>query len=140
MNTLLSGYELSDTSLDICIEAALSDFNNSAPVLGVYGIENFPAIHVLLWGCVVQVLVSAGIMNARNELPYSAGGVSVQISAKSAPYQSWIQNILLKYEKDKTDLKIFLNARQAWGGISSEYQGLGSSGYNIVDTTNDLSF
>ena len=139
-NTLLAGTELGDAVLDICIEMALSDFNNSAPVLQPYFIENFPMINVLMWGCVIQVLVSAGIMNARNELPYSAGGVSVNISAKSAPYQSWIQNLLVKYEKDKMDLKVFLNVQQAWGGIASEYSALGNAPYQIGDTTNDISF
>lgn len=137
-NTLLAGYELGDPTLDICIEMALSEFNNSAPVLQPYIIETFPGIDVLMLGCLIQVLISAGILNARNELPYNAGGVSVQISAKSTPYMSWLQNILAMYNQKKKDLKTFLNMQLGWGGISSEYRGLGGAIRNDGDTSNDI--
>jgi hypothetical protein len=121
LNTLLAGYETDDEGLDIAIELALSDFNTTAPVITNYTLKSFPSFIILLYGTVIQVLQSAGILQARNELDYSAGGVTVQISNKSGLYASWVDRLLSQYEVKKTNLKVQINAGQAWGGIDSEY-------------------
>jgi hypothetical protein len=121
LNTLLAGHETDDVSLDLCIELALSDFNTTAPVITNYSIKTFPSFIILLYGTIVHVLQSAGVLQARNELNYSSGGVSVQISNKAGLYASWLDRFLKQYEVKKTNLKVQINAAQAWGGIESEY-------------------
>jgi len=120
-NTLLSDKETDEDELDLCIELALSDFNETAPVICSYSVTNFPAFDLLLRGVVIQVLQSAGILQSRNDLKYSAGGVSVNISDKAQQYLGWLKGFIQAYEVKKRNLKFQLNMSQCWGGIGSEY-------------------
>jgi len=120
-NTLLSDKETPDDILDMCIEMALSDFNTTAPVISNYSVQNFPSFIILVYGTVIQVLMSAGVLQSRNDLDYNAAGVSVRVSDKAGQYQQWIANFQQQYEVKKTNLKIFMNAEMAWGGVDSEY-------------------
>lgn len=120
-NTLLGGYETENTNLDVCVELALSDFNETAPRISNYTVKNFPSFVILLYGTVIQVLISAGILQSRNDLNYSAGGVTVQISDKAGQYRNWLDFLIRQYQMMKTNLKIQLNMDQAWGSVPSEY-------------------
>ena len=68
------------------------------------------------------MLRSAGILQSRNELVYSSGGVSVRIFDKTQNYQSWIAQFVAEYERKKTNYKMSLNINNAMaGGVMSEY-------------------
>lgn len=120
-NTLLDGQETSDLLIDVSIQLAIDDFNTTAPVISIHTVSNFPSFYLLLYGTLIQVLRSAGILQSRNQLDYSDGGVSVSVSNKTALYQSWIQMFSAEYETKKLNLKIFLNVQQGFGGVHSEY-------------------
>lgn len=122
LNRLIRQQESDDMKLDLALDLAIDDFNITAPILARYTITNFPSIYLLLYGAVIQVLRSAGILQSRNELAYSSGGVSVRIFDKTQLYQSWIAQFVADYERKKSNMKISFNIANALaGGVASEY-------------------
>lgn len=127
-NTLLSGFETNDEQLDLCITLALSDWNTTPPLIGFVSTGTHPSGVLLIVGTIIQVLVSAGILQSRNQLNYTAGGVTVQVSDKAQQYQSWLNLLVAQYENQKNRLKQAINLESCWGGIPSEYAYVAASG------------
>jgi hypothetical protein len=106
---------------------AISDWNSTAPFIGNSHIGNFPSLYLLMHGAAVQILKTQGLVQARNELSYSAGGSSFMRSNKSNYYMQWMMNFANELEKKKRDMKIAQNIERGWGGVASEYDRLGYS-------------
>lgn len=122
LNRLIRREESDDPKLDLAIDLALDDYNITAPLLQTHQLSNFPSLYLLIYGATIQVLRSAGILQSRNELAYSSGGVSVRIFDKTALYQSWIAQFMAEYERKKQNYKISANINGALaGGVQSEY-------------------
>lgn len=122
LNRLIRRQESDDDKLDLALMLAIDDYDITPPLLGQTTIENYPSLFLLLYGGAIQVLRSAGILQSRNELVYSSGGVSVRIFDKTQLYQSWIAQFVAEYEKKKQNYKISVNINNALGsGVSSEY-------------------
>jgi hypothetical protein len=122
LNRLIRKEESSDQKLDLAIRLALDDYSITIPLLGAYTIDNYPSLYLLIYGAAIQVLRSQGILQSRNELVYSSGGVSVRIFDKTQHYQSWIANLISDYEIKKKNFKISENiAGATGGGVASEY-------------------
>ena len=101
---------------------ALDDYNITAPILQKYVLSNFPSLYLMIYGATIQVLRSAGILQSRNELAYSSGGVSVRIFDKTQLYQSWITQFVAEYETKKSNFKIAENINSSLAaGVESEY-------------------
>jgi len=120
-NTLLDGKETGDQLVELCIALAIDEFNTTPPLIGTYTFQSFPSSWLLLYGTVVEILTSAGILQSRNQLNYSDGGITVSVSDKAPLYQSWINRMSGMYEMRKKAIKTQLNLDQAWGGVQSEY-------------------
>ena len=127
LNRLIRKEESNDEDLQFYIDMAIDDWNTTAPVLSMYGIQNFPSLYLLMHGAAIQALKSQGLQQARNELNYQSGGSSFVRSNKSGIYQSWLINFSNEYELKKRNLKIFQNVGRGWGGVSSEYERIGYS-------------
>jgi hypothetical protein len=122
LNRLIRTFESTDEKLDLATALALSDFNDTPPLLGTYTVATFPSLYLLIYGASINVLRSAGLLQSRNELAYSSGGVSVRIFDKTQLYQSWISQFMAEYEMKKRNFKIALNINSSLGsGIASEY-------------------
>lgn len=122
LNRLIRRQESDDPKLDLALALAVDDFNITSPLISTYKVETFPSLYMLIYGATIQVLRSAGILQSRNELAYSSGGVSVRIFDKTQNYQSWIAQFVAEYERKKQNYKISLNVAAAMaGGVSSEY-------------------
>lgn len=122
LNRLTRKYESDDPQLDLAIQLAVDDYNMSPPLLGNVQVSNYPSLFLLMYGSTIQVLRSQGILQSRNELAYSSGGVSVRIFDKTQNYQSWISQFVAEYERKKQNYKIAANIAGALGGgVSSEY-------------------
>ena len=77
-------------------------------------------------GATIQILKSAGLQQARNELNYNTGGSSFVRSNKTQYYQSWMVNFSNEYEGKKRNMKIQQNIEKSWGGgVASEYDMIG---------------
>lgn len=122
LNRLIRKQESDDSHLDLALSLAVDDFNITTPLLASYQVHNFPSLYMMIYGATIQVLRSAGILQSRNELAYSSGGVSVRIFDKTQNYQSWIAQFVADYERKKQNYKIALNIGAALGGgVASEY-------------------
>lgn len=127
LNRLIRQEEADSSKLDLAIRLAIDDYNITTPPLATATIVNFPSIWLLIYGAAIQVLRSNGLLQSRNELVYSSGGVSVRISDKTQLYQSWIAQFFADYETKKKHFKIsanVTNAMLAGMGVHSEYQNL----------------
>lgn len=122
-NKLIPGTELSPDQLKLAIELTIDEVNNTPPFMQ-FTLEDFPSKVILLHGGTVQALIMAGLVQSRNYLQFSDGGISEIISDKAPSYQGWIQQLtgIIGNYKQKTDeLKIAINMERAWGVVPSPY-------------------
>ena len=137
-NRLVAGEESSNSDIDLGILLALDDFNfATVPLLGTRNLSNFPSISLLVLGAATWILKSAGILQTRNFLNFSSGGISAVFSDKTQAYQSWISLLQREYETKKAEVKMFLNIGGAYGSVATAYSGLsyyggGSSSNSLV--------
>ena len=124
-NRLLREKESDDEMLEFAIEMAISDWNATPPHIGTTTIMNFPSLFMLMHGAAIQILTSQGILQARNELSYNAGGSSFIRSNKSNHYMQWAVNLDNKYQLNKRQMKIAQNVKRGWGGVNTEYDLVG---------------
>jgi hypothetical protein len=108
---------------------AIDDFNITAPLISNVSISSYPSLYLLMHGAAIQLLKSQGILQARNELSYSAGGSSFIRSNKSNYYLQWATTFQNDYEGKKRTMKIARNIARGWGegGVASEYDLIGYS-------------
>lgn len=125
LNRLLRKEESDNDMRTFAIEMAISDWNSTAPYIGQVHIGNYPSLYLLMHGAVIQLLKSNGLLQARNELNYQAGGSSFVRFNKSTYYMNWMINLANDYEVKKRNMKIYKNITRGWGGVASEYDGIG---------------
>ena len=113
---------------------ALDDINNTPPFIGSYTVEGFPYRSLLLRGSVISVLESVGLLQTRNQLQFSDGGISVGISDKAPMIMQWINMLRASFEQKKLNYKMSVNIEDAMGGhaILSDYYFLGGY-YDVFD-------
>jgi len=122
LNRLIKGEESSNRQIVWAILDTLDDFNTSPPFTN-YGLDSFPSRSVLIRGIVCSLLESIGLLQTRNHLTFSDGGLQVGVSDKTPFIQSWLQLLRNAYEQKKMRIKIAVNIENAWdGGVHSEYR------------------
>ena len=135
LNRLVAGEETSDRMLAWAAIDAISDFNGSPPDIGTFVFSDLMARNqhsLLRVGTTLNVLYSVGILQTRNHLPFSDGGLNVAVSDKTPLLQSWIQLLERRWETGKQRVKTAWNIESLLGGsvgAHSEYFSL--SGYYI---------
>ena len=79
--------------------------------------------HKVLLKVFLEVSIGSIIMlQIRNHISYSDGGISVAKWDKAQTYMGFLQMLKAGYEEKKTRLKVALNIENAWGGAApSEY-------------------
>jgi len=87
-NNLINDQEYSNDMLIIARQNVIDKYNATPPYYRSYTAETFPAKFVYPWKCgaAAEALRMAARRYARNELPYSAGGVSINDQNKAAVY------------------------------------------------------
>lgn len=127
VNRLLGGQEESnDEDLALALHNALDEFNTMPPPIGQYGFENFPSRSLLIHGAAIWALESAGILESRNRLQYSEGGLNVAVSDSAQDYRAWIQSFTQKYMRRMQKLKKTINLESCYGQTESEYSDINS--------------
>lgn len=122
LNRLIAGVENSNRQIVWALHDALDDFNTT-PHFTSYSFDNFPSSSLLLRGTVISLLESVGLLQTRNYLQFSDGGIQVGVSDKTPFIQSWIQLFRNSYEEKKQRIKVAINIENAWGGgVFSEYR------------------
>jgi hypothetical protein len=122
LNRLIAGEESSNRQIVWAIMDCLDDFNTTPPFTK-FSFETFPSKSLLLRGTVCSLLESIGLLQTRNHLSFSDGGLQVGVSDKTPFIQSWLQLFRNAYEEKKSRLKIAYNIESAWGGgLHSEFR------------------
>lgn len=129
LNALIQGQESGDPLLELFIDMAVDDWNTTPPFIGNVTVSRHPARSLLILYASALCLWSASILQARNNLTYSDGGLSVNTSDKARPYQEMAAQIMQMYESKKMRHKKSQNAEMAYGGVYSEYTILTFSQY-----------
>src|SRR4051812_25966152 len=91
LNRLIQGVEHSDRMILWAIADAVDDWNSTPPLIPAAQLENFPSKSLLLRGIVISLLESVGLLQTRNHLTFSDGGIQVGVSDKTPLIQSWLQ-------------------------------------------------
>lgn len=122
LNRLIDGEESSNRQIVWAIMDTLDDFNTTPPIIQAFSVSNFPSRSMLIRGVVCSLLESIGLLQTRNHINFSDGGLQVGINDKTPFIQSWLQIFRNSYEDKKVKLKVALNIESAWGGgVYSEY-------------------
>lgn len=126
LNRLVAGQESSDRMIALCTVNAISEFNSQPPLIGNYNFSNFVQfgwLDELRTGTIIKILTSVGILQTRNHLPFSDGGLNVAVSDKTPLLQSWIQLFKMDWIQWKQQVKVAKNIEQlltGQGGVASE--------------------
>lgn len=125
--------ESDDISLSLFLNMALGMLNNLPPNVLQWGMGDFPIPALLIHQAVIEALVSASILQARNEITYNNGGISVKFQDGNR-YQNVLQPLfrMIQLEMDALiKIKVNANIDAAWGGVSSPYSYIAGYPYLI---------
>ncbi len=132
LNLLIRGEESSDRFIACATSYFLSDFNMATPQT-YFGIDEMYArgwLALCIDGTLVPLLKSLMIFTARNSIPFSDGGISVNFNDKSGSYMQLANFIQSAYEQNKNRLKMAHNINQLLEadstGLFSDYAGIAS--------------
>jgi len=125
LNTLDQAQESTNTDLYFALQDALDEINVAGQVTTYTTFAGVPW-SLLKLGGVLNVLISQGILSARNQLTYNdAGGIQVSDLDKYGRYVNWFNVLINKYQRGIIQWKITKNVDDAYGEIPSEYVDLG---------------
>lgn len=133
LNRLLAGMESGDRFLAWAICDAISDFNGTPHVTN-YSIDdmfNRHLQHLLLRLTVITVLESVGMLQTRNHINYSNGGINVGVNDKTPLIMQWLQYFKASAEQKLQRAKVAINIESILGtgnsGVHSELLAINSS-------------
>lgn len=123
LNRLTQGYENSPRMIAWAIVDCIDDWNATPPLIGAVSLSSFPSKHLLCRGTVIALLESVGLLQMRNQLTFSDGGITVSVNDKAPMIMQWLGMMKASYEDKKTRLKSSLNVEMAMNGAGhfSEY-------------------
>jgi hypothetical protein len=105
---------------------AMSDFNGTPP-LGSISLEDLlqrQQHHLLLRMTVESLIESVGLLQTRNHINYSNGGINVGVNDKTPLLMNWLQYFKSTTEQQKQRVKVAMNIEQILGpnnpGVHSE--------------------
>lgn len=134
LNLLIRGEESSDRMIAFAINDFLSDFNGTTPFTN-FSLDELFALNqqaLAIRGTAISLLQSVMLIHARNHLPFSDGGLSVQINDKAPLIQSMLQLLQAQYEQNKRMVKTAINIQgildDGPGGVHSDYYALSAIG------------
>jgi hypothetical protein len=118
LNRLVDGEESSDAMIAFSVMSALSEFSSKPPQLGIYTVEDFVSrgwVQMLIYGALAHLLATVGILQTRNHLPFSDGGLNVAVSDKTPLLQSWISIMRSQWDPWVVNIKISENIASMMG-------------------------
>lgn len=123
LNRLTAGYESSPRMIAWAIVDALDDWNTTPPFIGRASISNFPSSSLLCRGAAISLLESVGLLQMRNQLTFSDGGITVSVNDKAPMIMQWLSMMKAQYEDKKSRMKASMNIEMAMDGAGnlSEY-------------------
>jgi hypothetical protein len=102
---------------------ALGFLNSTPPFIGPFTWDNFPIPNLIIHQGAIECLISNSIVQARNDLTYNNGGVTVKI----ADANRYVQTLQILYRATDMEInflkniKVAMNIQNGYGGISSPF-------------------
>lgn len=118
-NMLLGDVEFSDEEIAFALNKPIEEFNETGVPQANFTSVTFPYRFNWRRATTAYLLQTAAWNYERNNLPYTAGDVSVSDKDKFATYNREAQRLLLEWRDFITNKKIEINARRAWGYAGS---------------------
>lgn len=133
LNRLVAGEESSDRIIAWAVLDAIAEFNGT-PHFTNYGLEELIARNqqaLLLRMTTTTLLESIGLLQTRNHLNYSNGGINVGVNDKTSMIMGWLQYFKSTTEQRKQQVKVSLNIESILGpnntGVHSELWSVNAS-------------
>jgi hypothetical protein len=127
LNRLIAGEETSDRMIAWAVMDAVSDFNGT-PQFTYFSLDELleQQQHALMLRLtVIAIIESVGLLQTRNHLNYSTGGLNVGINDKTPLLMNWLQYFRGVTEQQKSRVKVAMNIGSILGpsqiGLHSEY-------------------
>lgn len=111
INTLIDGEESPEIAISNVLDIILDEVNSEPPPVGLLLAQNIP-LNILVDGVCSRLLESVAALQARNNIAFSAGGVSVQFDQYQT-YMSLSQTLRARFEQALRRWKVAMNAQQA---------------------------
>lgn len=119
LNELKRVNESTDDDIKLAVNMAISDWNTTPPLIAPASLALFPSVDWLIMASAMFILQSAGVLNYRNDMPYSDNGVSFNPWSKGPQYFNtagmWAQMV----EQKKREFKYALNVASTFGVVRS---------------------
>ena len=124
LNRLVAGEESGDRQIAWAVVDAISDFNGT-PHFTNYSLDELLQRNLqflLLRMTVCSLIESVGLLQTRNHVNYSTGGINVGVNDKTPLLMGWLQYFKAFTDQRKQQVKVALNIEQMWGtsGVFSE--------------------
>ena len=133
LNRLLAGEETGDRFINWAILDAMARFNGT-PHFTSLSFDDLLQLnqHYLLLRMVVEtILESVGLLQTRNHINYSNGGINVGVNDKTPMIQAWLQMFSARNEQMITRVKVAININGILGpehvGVHSELWAVNST-------------
>lgn len=120
-NVLLGDLEYDDSQIVACLRLPIDEFNEKYQPKTAFSTRTFPYRFHWMRAVCGYLLEIAGRGYARDHLPYSAGGVSVDDKNKAGPYMSMAQSLLLEWRTFIKERKVEMNIESSYGTLGSYY-------------------
>lgn len=121
-NYLLDTVEFDMAEIAACITRPIDQFNGMPPPINtIYNTVNFPNRYYWLEGIIANLLTLAAANYRRNQLAYSAGGLSIDDKNKEKQYLEAAMLHKKNWEDWAKMKKIQLNMDAGFGSILSSY-------------------
>jgi len=134
LNRLVAGEESSDRMIAWATMDALADFNGTPPMIGTFTLEMLlqrDQQALLLRMVTCSLLESVGLLQTRNHVNYSNGGINVGVNDKTPLIMNWLQYFKGTTEQMKQRVKVTFNIEQILGpsnpGVHSELWSVNAS-------------
>jgi len=125
LNRLVRGEESSDRMIAWAVIDAVNEFNGT-PQFTTLSLEQLLQLgqrSLILRMTVIALLESVGMLQTRNHLNYSDGGLNVGVNDKTPMLMNWLQYFKGSIEQKMQRVKVALNIQGVLGqpGVNSEY-------------------
>ncbi len=134
LNRLIAGEESTDRMIAWAVLDALSNYNGTPPFIGTLSLDDLLAQNQqsLLTRMTVEALIeSVGLLQTRNHINYSDGGINVGVNDKTPLLMNWLQYFRSWTEQRLQRVKVAQNINGILGssnvGIHSELWAVNAS-------------
>lgn len=121
LNRIVSGEESSDRMILWAVADALEDWNGTPHFtqMSIEEVLGFGQGHLLTRMVVCSLLESVGLLQTRNHVNYSDGGINIGVNDKTPLIMNWLQYFKATTEQKKTKAKVAINIGQILGPCNS---------------------